>query len=277
MRSVAGDYFTALRIPIADGRPLAAHDDRTGGYAVVINASLAHQLFGTRSAIGERLRFYGRGDSAWTIVGVVGDVKTGRLDAPVAPTIYSSHLQVPENRMSIVARTSGDPASLVTAIRREVHALDPTVAIFSSGTMDEQVARSPAVAARRYPLVLLGAFALTALLLAIIGVYGVIAYAVTQRAREIAIRIALGASARDVLALVMGAGFRVVGIGVVIGCAIAFIAARALSSLLYGVTAADAATYAATALLLVVVGALASWLPARRAMRLDPAIALRGE
>lgn len=277
MRSVAGDYFSALRIPVTEGRPLGTRDDRTSAYAVVINASLARHLFGARSAVGERLRFFERSDSAWTIVGVVGDVKTGRLDQPAVPTIYSSHLQLPENRMSIVARTSGDAASLVASIRHEVYELDPSVAVFSSGTMNEQIARSPAVSARRYPLVLLGAFAVTALLLAISGVYGVIAYAVTQRAREIAIRIALGAGARDVLALVMGAGFRIIGAGIVIGTVTAFLAARALSSLLYGVTAADGTTYGAAALLLIVVGAIASYLPARRAMRLDPAIALRGE
>ena len=277
MRSVAGDYFSALRIPVTQGRPLGTRDDHTGAYAVVINSSLARRLFGARSAVGERLRFFERSDSAWTIVGVVGDVKTGRLDQPAVPTIYSSHLQLPENRMSIVARTSGDPASLVAAIRHEVHEVDPSVAVFSSGTMNEQIARSPAVYARRYPLVLLGAFAVTALLLAISGVYGVIAYAVTQRAREIAIRIALGAGARDVLALVMAAAFRVVGAGIVIGTVTAFLAARTLSSLLYGVTVADRTTYGAAALLLMVVGAIASYLPARRAMRLDPAIALRGE
>jgi predicted lysophospholipase L1 biosynthesis ABC-type transport system permease subunit len=262
---------------LIEGRPLDARDNLTGAHAVVVNASLARRHFGTRSPVGERLRLFGRSDSAWTIVGVVGDVKTGRLDQPAVPTIYSSHLQVPENRMSIVARTGGDPAALVAAIRREVHALNPGVAVFSSGTMAEQIARSPAVYSRRYPLVLLGAFAAAALLLAISGVYGVIAYAVTQRSREIAIRIALGAGTRDVLALVMRAGFRVVGAGIVVGTVTAFPAARTLSSLLYGVTAADRSTYGAAALLLILVGALASYLPARRAMRLDPATSLRSE
>jgi predicted permease len=276
-RSVAGGYFSALRIPVLQGRPLDARDNLTGAGAVVVNASLARRLFGTRSALGERLRFFGRRDSAWTIVGVVGDVKTGRLDQPAVPTIYSSHLQVPENRMSIVARTRGDAAALVTAIRREVNALDPSVAVFSSGTMAEQIARSPAVSSRRYPLVLLGAFAAVALLLAISGVYGVIAYAVTQRAREIAIRIALGAGSRDVFALVMRAAFRVVGAGIMLGTVIAYLATRTLSSLLYGVTAADRSTYGSAALLLIVVGAVASYLPARRATQLDPATSLRSE
>jgi putative ABC transport system permease protein len=276
-RSVADAYFSALRIPLLQGRPLDARDNRTGAYAVVVNTSLARRLFGARKAVGERLRFYGWRDSAWTIVGVVGDVKTGRLDESAVPTIYYSHLQEPTNRMSIVARTGGNPATLIPAIRREVRTLDPNVAVYSPGTMVEQIARSPAVYSRRYPLVLLGAFAVTALLLAITGVYGVIAYAVTQRAREIAIRIALGAGTGDVLALVMRAGLRIVGSGIVLGTVAAFVAARALSSLLYGITAADGWTYGAAAVLLIVVGAVASYLPARRAMRLDPATLLRSE
>jgi predicted permease len=277
IRTVAAEYFRALRIPLVHGRHLDTRDDRPGAYAVVINASLARRLFGSRPAVGERLRFYEGPDSAWTIVGVVGDVKTGRLDEPAAPTIYYSHLQQPANRMTVVARTGGDPASLIAAIRREVRALDPNVAVYAPGTMMEQVARSPAVYSRRYPLVLLGAFAAAALLLAISGVYGVIAYAVTQRAREIAIRMALGARSGDVLALVMRRGLRVVGVGILVGTVIAFLAARALSSLLYGITTADRSAYGATWGLLLVVGALASYLPARRAMRLDPATLLRSE
>jgi putative ABC transport system permease protein len=276
-RVVEAAPFASTGLPRHPRRPLDARDDRTGAYAIVVNASLARRLFGTRGAVGGRLRFYGQQDSAWTIVGVVGDVKTGRLDEPAMPTIYYSHLQGPANRMTIVARAGGDPAGLVAAIRREVRALDPNVAVFSSGTMVEQIARSPAMSSRRYPLVLLGAFALAALLLAISGVYGVIAYAVTQRTREIAVRIALGASASDVLALVMRAGLRVVGAGIVLGTLAALAVARTLSSLLYGVTAADRSTYGAVAALLIVVGAVASYLPARRAMRLDPATSLRSE
>jgi predicted permease len=277
-RAVAGDYFRALRIPVVQGRSLGPRDDLTAAYAVVINESLARHLFGARPAVGERLRFYAWEDSAWTIVGVVGDVKTGRLDAPAPPTVYYSHLQGPANRMSIVARArSADPAGLIPAIRHQVQLLDPALAVYSAGTMDDLVARSPAVSSRRYPLVLLGAFALAALLLAIIGVYGVIAYSVTQRSREIAIRIALGARRGGVVALVLSGGLRLVGAGIVIGTVAAAALSRALSSLLFGVSAGDAWTYGLVTCLLLVVALLASYLPARRASRFDPAVTLRSE
>jgi putative ABC transport system permease protein len=228
--------------------------------------------------VGERLRFYAWEDSAWTIVGVVGDVKTDALDAPAAATIYYSHLQGPANRMSIVALSaSADPGALIPAMRRQAQAMDPKVAVYAASTMQERIARTPAVSSRRYLLVLLGSFAAAALLLAIIGVYGVIAYAVTQRTREIAIRIALGARSREVLALVLRSGLRLVGAGIVMGAVAALALSRTLSSLLFGVNPADVWTYGLASLLLVLVATVASYLPARRATRFDPAMALRSE
>jgi ABC-type antimicrobial peptide transport system, permease component len=274
-RAVGGDYLGALRIPLLQGRALDARDDRGSGRAVVVSAALVRRTFDGRAALNERLRVDGWGDSVWTIVGVVGDVRTGRLDEPAVPVIYYSHLQRPTNRMSIVARTSGDLATLAGSIRREAHALDATVAVYSAGTMAEQVEQSPAVSSRQYPLVLLGSFAAVALILAVCGVYGVIAYAVAQRTREIAVRIALGAAAAQVMILVMRSGLRVIVAGVALGSLAALGVTRAMASLLYGISAADAATYLTAAALLVIVGAVASYLPARKAMRLDPATALR--
>jgi predicted permease len=277
-RAIAGDYFNALRIPVRHGRTVGARDDLNTPYAVVINESLAARLFGSRQAVGQRLRFYHWEDSAWTIVGVVGDVKTDALDRPVRPTIYYSHLQGPANRMSIVARTASvEPASLIPPLQRAVQSLDPTVAVYSVGTMDDHVGRTQAVYRRRSMLVVLGAFAIAALLLVVIGIYGVIAYAVTQRTREIAIRIALGATSAKVVRLVLRQGMRLVSIGVTIGAITALGLSRSLSSLLFGVSAADVWTYALAAALVVLVALAASYLPARRATRFDPAISLRSE
>ncbi len=277
-RAVAGDYFGALHIPVLSGRPVGPQDDMHAPYAVAISQSLARRLFGDRRAVGQRIRFYHWQDSAWTIVGVVGDVATDRLDEPGQPTIYYSHFQGPSNRMSIVARASrSDPQSLIVAMTREVRALDPALPVYSAETMSDRITRSPAVESRRFVLFMLGGFALAALLLAIVGLYGVIAYTVTQRGRELAIRIAFGAESRDVLALVLRGGLGRVAIGISVGSLVALGLTRTLASLLFGVRAVDFATYALVSGLLLVVAIVACYVPARRATRLDPADVLRSE
>ena len=277
-RAVAGDYFGTLHIPVLSGRPVGPQDDMHAPYAVAISQSLARRLFGDRGAVGQRIRFYHWQDSAWTIVGVVGDVATDRLDEPGQPTIYYSHFQGPSNRMSIVARGSrSDPQSLIVAMTREVRALDPALPVYSAETMSDRITRSPAVESRRFLLFVLGGFALAALLLAIVGLYGVIAYTVTQRGRELAIRIAFGAESRDVLALVLRGGLGRVAIGIAVGSLAAFGLTHTLASLLFGVRAGDFATYALVSGLLLVVAIVACYVPARRATRLDPADVLRSE
>jgi putative ABC transport system permease protein len=276
MRGVAGDYFRAMAIRLVAGRAFTNHDRADTPPVLVVSAGLARRLFGDATrAIGQRVRFYAFPESAWTIVGVVGDVKTGRLDADAPPTIYYTHLQGAENRMSIVARTAGDPATLAGVVRREVRALDPTVPVYNVHTMEQQVARSPAVFARRLPLRLVGAFAVAALALAVVGIYGLVAYTVAQRTQELGIRIALGAQRRNILALVVREGALLAAVGVSIGLVVALWATRMLGSLLYGVGAADPLTYATVAALLGGIALAASYVPARRAARVDPMVALR--
>jgi predicted permease len=283
MRGVAGDYFRAMAIRVVAGRTFTDRDRGGAPPVLVVSAGLARRLFGDRAtAIGQRLRFYAFPESAWTIVGVVGDVKTGRLDAEAPPTIYYTHLQGAENRMSIVARTRGtgdgapvDPAALAGAVRREVRGLDPAVPVYQVRTMEEQIARSPAVLARRLPLRLVGAFAATALALAVVGIYGLVAYTVAQRTQELGIRIALGAQRRNILSLVVREAALLAAAGVVVGLVVALWGTRMLGSLLYGVDATDPPTYVAVAALLGGIALAASYVPARRAARVDPMVALR--
>jgi putative ABC transport system permease protein len=276
MRGVAGDYFRAMAIRLIAGRVFSTRDDSAAAPAVVVSARLARRLFGTeRAALNERLRFYAFPESAWTIIGVVGDVKTGALDAEAPPTIYYTHLQAAENRMTVVARTAVDPATLAGVVRREVWAMDRTVPVYQVRTMEQHVDRAPAVLTRRLPLRLVGAFAVLALALAVVGIYGLIAYTVAQRTHELGIRIALGAQRWDVLTLVVREGALLAAAGVSVGLLAALWATRLLESQLYRVGAADPATYAAVATLLAGIALAASYLPARRAAGVDPMVALR--
>ena len=277
MRAVAGDYFHALGIKLVDGRVFDARDDSTAMQAIVISEAVARRFITSKSAVGAQVRFYAWANQPWTVVGVVGDVKTIRLDEEAPPTIYYSHLQGPANRMSLAIRSSIEPTALIGSVRRVVNALDPALPVYSIRTMQETISSSPAVYARRYPLVLLGAFAAASLLLAIVGIAGVISYSVAQRTREIGVRVALGAERRTILAMILRQGGELALPGVVVGIAVAYIAARWLGSVLYGVSAGDPLTYFAIAAIVVVVALAASYLPARRAAGLDPAEVLRAE
>jgi predicted permease len=276
MRGIAGDYFRAMGIRLIAGR-LFTGDDRANTLPVlIVSEGLARRLFADgANAIGQRLRFYAFPESAWTIVGVVGDVKTGALDADAPPTIYYTHLQGAENRMSIVVRTTGEPVALAATVRRQVRSLDPSVPVYNVHTMEQQIARSPAVFARQLPLRLVSAFALTALALAIVGIYGLIAYTVAQRTQELGIRIALGAQQRNIVSLVVREGAVLAVASVALGLIVALWSMRMLRSMLYGVGSADPLTYGAVAALLAATALAASWVPARRAAKVDPMIALR--
>ena len=282
MRAVAGDYFRALGIRLVAGRQFTSRDDSASRPVVMMNESLAGRLFGSGPAVGARLRFYAFPDNDWEVIGIVRDVKTTRLDDVAPPTIYYAQLQAPENRMSLAIRVRCsaevcDPAAMTTAIRRAVAESDPTVPIYAVATMEDQITDSPAVFARRYPLLLVGLFAATALVLAVVGLYGVISYAVVQRTREFGIRLALGAPSSSIRGAVLRRGAVVAAVGVLAGVPGALALTRLMRGMLYGVTPADPMTYIGGCVLLIAVALLASWIPAHWATRIEPVVALRAD
>jgi len=277
IRTVSASYFRTMSIPLVKGRNFTEADRQGSPSVVMINRTLADLAFPDRDPIGQHITFTFTGDTRWQIVGVAGDEKVVSLDARTTPIIYFAYLQDLERYMSVVARTASDPASLVGAIRREVQTLDPDLPLNSPATMEQVISNSQAAFVRRYPALLIGVFAMVALLLAAIGIYGVVSYSVTQRTHEIGIRMALGARRRDVLALVIRQGASLILAGVSTGVIAALALTRFLSSLLFGVSATDPATFAMLSAVLAAIGLLACYIPARRATKVDPMIALRYE
>ncbi len=279
--TITGDYFRALQIPLLSGRTFEPRDNADGPKVVIINETTAKRYFGSpTAAIGKRLSIWSafrghRRDEKFMreIVGVVGDTKTGSLTGEGGAQIYVPHAQDSQwNFMGLVIRTAGDPAAFATTLRREVQALDKDQPIYNVRTMDDVVANS--LGTRRVSMQLFTVFGCAALLLAALGIYGVMAYSVAQRTREIGIRMALGAQKADVLRLVVRQGMTLAIIGVVAGLLGALALTRVIAGLLFNVGATDPVTFVSISLLLVVVALLACYLPARRAAKLDPVIAL---
>ena len=271
--SITGDYFRALQIPLLSGRTFELRDNADAPKVVIINETIAKRHFGSPAeAIGKRLSIWRDEKFMREIVGVVGDTKTGSLTGEGGAQIYVPNAQARENFMGLVIRTAGDPAAFATTLRREVQALDKDQPIYNVRTMDDVVMNS--LGTRRVSMQLFAVFAIAALLLAAIGIYGVMAYTVTQRTQEIGIRMALGAQRSDVLGLVVRQGMTLAAIGVVAGLAGAFSLTRVMASLLFNVRPDDPTTYLAISFLLIVVAFLACYLPARRAAKLNPVIAL---
>ena len=271
---VTGDYFRALQIPLLAGRTFELRDNADGPKVVIINETIAKRHFGSpAAAIGKRLSIWRDEKFMREIIGVVGDTKTGSLTADGGAQNYVPHAQDSQwNFMGLVIRTAGDPAAFATTLRREVQALDKDQPVYNVRTMDEVVMNS--IGTRRVSMQLFAVFACAALLLAALGIYGVLAYSVTQRTQEIGLRMALGAQRSDVLGLVIRQGMSLSVIGVIVGLAGAFALTRVIGNLLYGVTATDPATFVAIPLVLLFVALLACYLPAHRAARLDPTRAL---
>jgi putative ABC transport system permease protein len=258
------------------GRFFAASDSATAPRVMIVNETLARRFFPDEDPLGRRITMKDWGPPlTGEIVGVVGDVRENRLDAAPLPEIYWPYPQFPSLFNTLVIKAERDPLQLVAAVKAQIWSVDREQPIAQIATMDEVIAAS--VAARRFNLWLFGAFAACALLLAAIGIYGVISYGVAQRTHEIGVRMALGARRGDVLKLIVGQGLALTGVGIALGWMAALILTRWLKTLLFEVSATDTVTFAAIALLLGVVALLACYLPARRAMRVDPMLALRHE
>jgi putative ABC transport system permease protein len=276
IRIVDPQYFRAMSIPLRAGRVFAASDTATAPRVMIVNETLARRFFPDENPLGRRITMKDWGPPlTGEIVGVVGDVKERSLDAAPLPEIYWPYPQFPSLFNTLMVKAERDPLQLVNAVKAQIWAVDREQPIAQIATMDEVIAGS--VAARRFNLWLFGAFAVCALLLAAIGIYGVISYGVAQRTHEIGVRMALGARRSDVLKLIIGQGMALAGAGVALGWMAALILTRWLKTLLFEVSATDTVTFAAIALLLGVVALLACYLPARRAAKVDPMVALRQE
>ncbi|HYE73496.1 MAG TPA: ABC transporter permease [Blastocatellia bacterium] len=270
-------YFETMKVPLIRGRFFKEQDIKEAQPVVIIDENLARNYWPNAEPVGKRLKRGGASSTApWlTVVGVVASVKHYALDTDSRVALYTPHLQSGVGSLSIALRTSTDPASVASAVTREIRSLDPNIAIYDVKTMEQWLSES--LARRRFAMFALGLFALVAMILAAVGIYGVMSYTVEQRTREIGIRVALGAQTRDVLALVVKQGMSLAIIGVVIGLAGATVFTRVMASMLFGIRATDLITFTTIAALLTLVALFACWLPARRATKVDPMVALRYE
>jgi putative ABC transport system permease protein len=275
-RVISADYFKAMGIPLIKGRVLTERDTKDAPRVVVINETLARKYFPGEEPLGKRINVTIADDNIAEIVGVVGDVKHLTLDKESGPEAYFSYQQIPSQSMTLVARSKSDnPSALAAGLRQAVEQVDSDQPLSDVRTMEQLLADS--LARRRFNMLLLGLFSAVALLLAGVGIFGVMNYSVTQRTHEIGIRMALGAQGGDILKMVLGQGMMLTLIGVAIGLGAAFWLTRFMSGLLYGVTATDPLTFMAVALVLSLVALLAIIIPARRATKVDPMVALRYE
>jgi predicted permease len=279
---VFGDYFSTVGIPLLRGRNFAPEDRAGSQLVALVSKGAAKALWPGQDALGKRFNVAG---GVEIVVGIVGDVNDGALTVKPQPHVYIPYLQTADvffelpdtelRAMNIAVRTAGDPGALTSVVTHEIHSLDSQLAIAKIHTMDQDM--SDSVAGPRFNTSLLGIFSIAALLLAAIGIYGALAYAVAQQTHEIGIRIALGAQRRDVMRLVLAHGARLALIGIAIGLLAAFVLTRLMGSLLYGTSASDPLTFAAVSAVLFLVALLACYIPARRAMKVDPMVALRYE
>ena len=275
--AVSVDYFRLLNTPLLRGRMFTDGDDLNAPNVVLIDDALAQRYFANQDPLGHRIKRGGRQSKApWlTIVGVVGNIKSDGFDQPDQPHAYSPILQNPNYSMAVFLKTESSPTSLITSLREQVRAVDPNLPLFGERTMEEVVSES--LGQRRFAMQVVGLFGVLALLLASIGIYGVMAFSVSQRTREIGIRVALGASRGNILRWVMRQGLVLIAIGVTTGLVAAFALTRLLRTLLFGVAPTDLLTYGALAVVLGIVALLACYIPARRATKVDPLVALRYE
>jgi predicted permease len=271
---VGADYFRAMQIPVLEGRVFNEGDTAESAPVAVVDKFLVDKYFKGRSAIGQEIRRGGATSPPIRIIGIVASINAADLAQPITKErIYRPMAQNPGGFMALVVKAGMDPTQLVSQVRGALQQVDPEQPMYDVKTMEQWLEQS--LEGRRTPMALLVIFATVALVLAAIGIYGVLAYAVTQRVREFGIRQALGADSRSILSLVLRQGMFRAGLGVVIGIAGALALSKYLQSLLYGVGARDVAVFGAVTVLLLAVAALACYIPARRATRIDPMIALR--
>jgi predicted permease len=276
MRIATADYFRTMQIPLRAGRFFDGRETPDSLKTVIVDERMAQRFWPNGEAVGRRIKT-GRGpDSPWmTVAGVVGAVKHYGLDLDGRPAYYFPHSQVAASGLYLVARTGVEPSSLAAAIVREIHAVDPDVPVYDVLTMQSRLHDS--LARQRFSMTMLGAFAAFALVLAAVGIYGVMSYLVTQGTHDIGVRIALGAQRASIVKMVVRQGMSVAGLGIAAGLVGAAALTRLMQTLLYGVSATDAVTFSSVAVFLAVVALAASFVPALRATRVDPLVALRDE
>ena len=271
---VTPDYFATLQIPLLQGRQFNAQDKRDAPPVIIINNTLAERIWPGQEPIGKRMRV-GFEQKQREVIGVVGSIKQTTLDAEARPAMYMPHLQAPTPGLTLLVRTRGEPLSMAAAVRQEVRAIDKDVPVTQVQTMEKVLGAS--VAQPRFSMLVVGLFATLALALSAVGIYGVMAYAVSRRAHEIGVRMALGAGANQVLKLVLKDGMTLALAGIAVGLFGAFALTRLMASLLFGIGAKDPVTFVSVAVFLALVAFVACYIPARRATKVDPLVALRNE
>jgi putative ABC transport system permease protein len=291
IRVIDESYFQTLGVPLMAGRmfderdsppPVASTSNNTNPApitpgVVIIGKSAADKIFAGRDPVGRKLVYPSVQGPSDVIIGVIGDVKIGGLDESIRPVLYYPFRRFPGAGTNLVVRTTGDPSTLVAAIRNETRTLEPDVAVFNVNAMQQLISNSPAAFMRRFPALLISIFAGVALLLASIGIYGVVSYSVSQQTHYIGVRMALGAQASDILKMVLKQGLGLAVGGMALGIVAAFGLTRLLRTLLFEVQTTDPGTFALVLGTLFVVALLACYIPARRATKVDPLVALRYE
>src|SRR6266705_3528049 len=277
LRIVGGSYFATLGIPIVAGRAFTPSDRGDTPPVAVVSVTFARMLGGPSSAVGRRVRLAVTDHTEWEVVGVVGDVQVVALDATSPPAVYLSHLQAPENRMTLVLRTRMEVPSVANQVRAIVKTLDPGIPVYAVNRLDQQLSESRAIFSRRFPMILSGVFAVAALALTLMALYAICKHEVLTRRREFGIRLALGGSPRSIRRLVFSDGLLLVAVGIGAGAVVSTLVAGSLRVLLFGITATDWRVYAVVTAAVLVSAFLATLGPALRAGSVDPSIAMRAE